>query len=177
MRRRNPVGQEVLQQRLDALVETFDVSTIEPDPLQLVLRFDDPLDQEVAGLIAAAFAYGRADIIVSNIGRVLSAMAPSPYRYLAVFDRADAERRFASFAHRFHKMPQLVELFERMGWALRTHGSLGELFRTCYRAADADIGPTLARFVSALRSGGSSKSLAYLLTSPEDGSACKRMNL
>ena len=176
MRRRNPVRQEVLRERLDALVATFDVSTIEPDPLQLVLRFDDPLDQEVAGLIAAAFAYGRADIIVSNIGRVLAAMRPSPYRYLAAFDRADAERRFASFAHRFHKMPELVELLERMAGIIAAHGSLGELFRACYRSGDADIAPTLARFVGALRAGGS-KALAYLLTSPDDGSACKRMNL
>ena len=166
----------MLRERLDALVATFDVSTIEPDPLQLVLRFDDPLDQEVAGLIAAAFAYGRAEIIVSNIGRVLAAMAPSPYRYLAAFDRADAERRFASFAHRFHKTPELVELLERMAAIIASHGSMGELFRSCYRPGDADIAPALARFVDALRAGGS-KALAYLLTSPEDGSACKRMNL
>lgn len=176
MRRRNPVRQEVLRGRLDALVATFDVSTIEPDPLQLVLRFGEPLDQEVAGLIAAAFAYGRAEIIVSNIGRVLAAMTPSPYRYLAAFDRADAERRFASFAHRFHKMPELVELLERMARIIASHGSLGELFRASYRSGDADIAPTLARFVTALRAGGS-KPLAYLLTSPDDGSACKRMNL
>ena len=48
-----PVGQTLLRERLDRLVATFDISTIEPDPLQLVLRWSDPLDQEVAGLIAA----------------------------------------------------------------------------------------------------------------------------
>src|SRR5438477_9696254 len=107
---RRPVGETLLRERLDALVATFDVSTIEPDPLQLVLRYRDPLDQEVAGLIAAAFAYGRADIIVANLGVVLSRMTPSPYRYLASFDRRDALRRFAGFAHRFHKTPELVAL-------------------------------------------------------------------
>ena len=85
---RRPVRGEILKSRLDALVATFDVSTIEPDPLQLVLRYDDPLDQEVAGLIAAAFAYGRADIIVANIGAVLAKMTPSPYRYLRRSTRA-----------------------------------------------------------------------------------------
>ena len=87
---RRPVRGEMLKSRLDALVETFDVSTIAPDPLQLVLRFSDPLDQEVAGLIAAAFAYGRAETIVANIGAVLAKMRPSPYRYLASLDPDEA---------------------------------------------------------------------------------------
>src|SRR6266576_7350879 len=101
---KRPVRQEVLRERLDALVATFDLSTITPDPLELVLRYRDPLDQEIAGLLAAAFAYGRADIVVANIGRVLDAMTPSPYAYIVAFRRKEAEVRFARFAHRFQKM-------------------------------------------------------------------------
>jgi uncharacterized protein (TIGR02757 family) len=204
---KNPVRQEILRDRLDQLVATFDVSTITPDPLELVLRYRDPLDQEVAGLLAGAFAYGRADIVVKNIGRVLDAMSPSPYAYLASFDRKDAQRRFKSFAHRFQKMPELVALLACIAGAIEEHGSLGALFRQCYRDEDADIGPALARFVDAMiggepphpplrgtfsrrekgvlgkrsppAAGGSSPNAAlrYLLTSPNDGSACKRMNL
>ncbi|MBV8517223.1 MAG: TIGR02757 family protein [Acidobacteria bacterium] len=173
MTRRRPVRAELLKTRLDTLVETFDVSTIAPDPLQLVLRYDEPLDQEVAGLIAAAFAYGRADFIVTNIGAVLAKMTPSPFQYLAHFDRAEATRRFAGFAHRFHKTPDLVALFAAIADVLETHGSLGALFERCYDANDADIAPSLARFVESMRG----KGLEYLLTSPNDGSACKRMNL
>src|SRR5215212_5724797 len=108
MRRRKPIAADRLKARLDTLVETFDVTTIAPDPLQLVLRYDDPLDQETAGLIAAAFAYGRAETIVANIGVVLARMTPSPYRYLQSFDAKEATRRFADFAHRFHKTKELV---------------------------------------------------------------------
>jgi uncharacterized protein (TIGR02757 family) len=175
-----PISQSLLRQRLDALVATFDISTIEPDPLQLVLRHCHPLDQEVAGLIAAAFAYGRADIIVANIGTVLARMSPSPHRYLLTFDRAEATRRFAGFAHRFHKTRDLVAFLGRLAAAIREHGSLGALFRKCYDARDADIGPSLARFVASLRGQPATdnrKPIQYLLTSPDDGSACKRMNL
>jgi uncharacterized protein (TIGR02757 family) len=171
--RSRPLRQALLRQRLDELVATFDASTISPDPLELVLRYDDPLDQEVAGLIAAAFAYGRADIIVANIGGVLARMGPSPYAYLAAFDPAEARRRFAGFAHRFHKTADLVAFLACIARAIAAHGTLGELFRQCYDGADSDIGPSLARFVEALRG----SSLQYLLTSPNDGSACKRMNL
>lgn len=187
MRLRKPVSPEILRERLDVLVTTFDVSTIAPDPLQLVLRYREPHDQEVAGLIAAAFAYGRADTVVANIGRVLDAMTPSPDAYLRTFDRAEAMKRFAGFSHRFQKTPELVQFLERIATVLTEYGSIGELFNACYDERDADIGPALARFVAILRrsagaSGRRSKArdsqaLRYLLTSPDDGSACKRMNL
>jgi uncharacterized protein (TIGR02757 family) len=176
-KRRKPVVPAVLHARLDTLVDTFDVSTISPDPLELVRRYDDPLDQEVAGLLAAAFAYGRAETIVSNIGRVLTRMRPSPYRYLIAFDRASAMEKFAGFAHRFHKTRELVDLLERMANAIAEHGSLGALFRRSYDGRDADIGPSLARFVAALIGERRTPALDYLLTSPDNGSACKRMNL
>lgn len=174
MKRRKPVRAELLGERLDQLVATFDISTIEPDPLQLVLRFDDPLDQEVAGLIAAAFAYGRAETIVANMGVVLSRMKPSPYRYLQTFDAREARKRFAGFAHRFHKTPELVEFLQCIANVIETHGSIGALFEKCYDPNAADIAPSLSRFVQVV-SGTTWKN--YLLTNPSDGSACKRMNL
>src|SRR6266536_1055666 len=147
---RKPVGGEMLRERLDALVATFDISTITPDPLQLVLRYGDPRDQEVAGLLAAAFAYGRADIVVANVGGVLDRMQPSPFAYVSKFNRARAMRDFAGFTHRFHKTPELVALVQRIAVAVRKYGSLGELFRQCYSEDDGDIGPSLARFVEIL---------------------------
>jgi uncharacterized protein (TIGR02757 family) len=177
MPRRRPIPDALLKERLDVLAATFDIATIAPDPLELVLRFREPRDQEVAGLLAAAFAYGRADIIVANIGVVLARMTPSPYRYLVAFDRKEAAKRFAGFAHRFHKTRELVELFDCLAGAIRTHGTLGALFEECYDADDADIGRSLARFTRALIGARRSPALRYLLTSPDDGSACKRMNL
>jgi uncharacterized protein (TIGR02757 family) len=172
--RKRPVSDDVLRARLDALVATFDISTIEPDPLQVVHRFSNPRDQEIAGLIAAAFAYGRASIVVANAGTVLARMKPSPYEYLVNFDRDEAMSRYAGFAHRFQKTRELVELLERMSFVIREFGSLGEAFRACYDDSDDDIGPALERFVALFAD---TKSLEYLLPSPARGSACKRMNL
>ncbi|HEX7190559.1 MAG TPA: TIGR02757 family protein [Thermoanaerobaculia bacterium] len=168
-----------MRARLDALVATFDISTIEPDPLQIVHRFSKPRDQEIAGLIAAAFAYGRASIVVANAGTVLARMKPSPYEYLVKFDRVEAENRFAGFAHRFQKTRELVDLLEKMAAVIRQYGSLGEAFRACYDERDADIGPALTRFVALVVDARAltTKALEYLLPSPARGSACKRMNL
>ncbi|HMC23266.1 MAG TPA: TIGR02757 family protein, partial [Thermoanaerobaculia bacterium] len=133
---------------------------------------------------------------------VLERMDPSPFAYLAAFDPERAAADFAGFAHRFHKTAELVALLERIAVAITTYSSLGELFRQCYDDTDADIGPSLARFVDALlgraavpaavdgrlarrhksaerdaRRMRAGRPLSYLLTSPNDGSACKRMNL
>ncbi|HEY2829344.1 MAG TPA: TIGR02757 family protein, partial [Thermoanaerobaculia bacterium] len=102
----------------------------------------------IAGLIAAAFAYGRASIVVANAGTVLARMKPSPYEYLVKFDRAEATARFAGFAHRFQKTRELVDLLERMALVIHEHGSIGDAFRACYDERDADIGPALTRFVT-----------------------------
>ena len=116
---------------------------------------------------------GLPDIVVANAGGLLDRMSPSPFAYLSNFERAEGGERFAGFTHRFQKTPELLDLLACMAAAVRSHGSLGALFETCYDARDADIGPSLTRFVEALAPSG----VHYLLTSPADGSACKRMNL
>lgn len=178
---------EVLKSRLDELAATMDIEMIAPDPLQLVHLFHAPRDQEVAALLAAAFAYGRASIVVRNVGSVLEQMKPGPYAYLGSprFSTEEAAETFSAFAHRFHKTADLVALLERMSLVLEREGSLGNLFQLVYRNEDPDIGPALSRFVSSIihvegakpLTPARSAALRYLLTSPDDGSACKRMNL
>jgi uncharacterized protein (TIGR02757 family) len=184
MRYTTPVRrQAALKERLDELVETFDIRTITPDPLELVLRYERPLDQEVAGLIAAAFAYGRADTVVRNGGWILDRMGSSPHQWLAEsFSVETAPDAFEGFAHRFHKTPDLVALLSAMAAAVRHDGSLGALFARLHDRGQRDIGESLSRFVAALIAGADPRyanlpSLRYLLSSPREGSACKRMNL
>ncbi len=91
-------------------------------------------------------------------------------------------RRFAGFSHRFHKTRELVALLECIANTIAKHGSLGALFKKCYDETDSDIGPSLGRFVwhvgrASARPGGLKPALHFLLPSPVDGSACKRMNL
>lgn len=177
-----PVAEpSVLKARLDALVETFDASTISPDPLELVLRYSSPRDQEVAGLISAAFAYGRADIVVRNVGWVLDRMGSSPADFLCRFRRARDARRFRGFSHRFQKTPELLDLLHAMSIVVDRHGSLHQLF-LAGDTGEGDVSEPLTRFVAAITDARPlpvqrRRALAYLLPSPAAGSACKRMNL
>jgi len=190
MAHRKPVRKrEVLRERLDQLVATLDFRHLTPDPLELPHRYTLAADQEVAAILAAAFAYGRADIVVRNVGSVLDRMGPSPAAYLLDgFSARDASRRFAGFAHRFHKAGDLVALLAAVAGTLRQNGSLGALFEALDDPALPDIATTLGRFADALveRAGATrgisldesaERALRYLVSSPRDGSACKRMNL
>jgi uncharacterized protein (TIGR02757 family) len=180
---------EILRQRLDTLVATFDFSHLTPDPLELAYRYREAADREVAGFLAACFAYGRADVVVRNVGGVLDRMDPSPSRFLREqFTPRRAAKSFAGFSHRFHKTGDLVALLAAMSAALRRHGSLGALFESLDDPASPDVSATLDRFADALVSFSrhsrgveldekGERSLRYLVSSPRDGSACKRMNL
>lgn len=169
----------LLSSRLIELSESFTLESISPDPLEVVRDQSDPLDQEIVGLIAAAFAYGRADIVVRNVRGIVNAMTPSPRMYMERFRRERARRTFATFSHRFHKVDDLLALLGAISGAVEKAGSLGELFRSVHDPDDDDIGPTLSRFTDQLIEmvPSAPRSLRYLLSSPENGSACKRMNL
>ena len=177
MTAKRPLAASELAASLERLVDTFDASTLNPDPLQLVHRYSAPADQEVAGLLAAAFAYGRADQIVKTIGAMLQQMEPSPSQYLMDFEPAEARQRFAAFSYRFQKTNELVMALARISAVLRQYGSPGEAFRSCYREQDRDIGASLERFVALFADASSPAAMQYLFPAPSRGSACKRMNL
>jgi len=180
---------QALKEKLDELVATLDFEHLVPDPLELPHRYQTAADQEVAALLAAAFAYGRADIAVRNVGAVLAGMGSSPAGYLRdQFDVADGLIRFRGFSHRFHKVPDLVALLGAIATTVREHGSLGGLFESIDDPERPDVAETLDLFADALvdaarttpgikLSGAAERSLRYLVSAPRDGSACKRMNL
>ena len=77
---------ETLKTQLDQLYQDFDISYLSLDPLELVRRYTDPKDQEIAGFIAAALAIGQVDLIRRAVGKVLEKMGPSPHDFVRRFD-------------------------------------------------------------------------------------------
>lgn len=173
--------------QLETLYQTFDLSMLSPDPLEVVRRFPDPADQETAGLIAAVLAYGRAERIVYAVEYLLDLMNYAPYSFIYHFDVERDAKRFDPFVYRFSRGRDIVALLTLMQQALHSYGSLGDLFTAGYRTSDSNTGPALIRFVEtlldypcALYSDGRiprKAGVRYFLPSPRAGSACKRLNL
>ncbi|MFQ5597345.1 MAG: TIGR02757 family protein [Nitrospiria bacterium] len=171
--------------RLHSLLETLHRQPIPQDwilsdPIALPRRYRSPLDIEVVGLLSAMMAYGRVHLFKAVVEKILALCGVSPYEYVANFDPVKERSRFQGIYYRFNRAEDFLSLLQSFGRVLRQYGSLGTLFAALYREDEADIGPTLSRFVAVLSENCPrplTRGLAYLLPSPTTGSACKRFNL
>ena len=70
---------------------------LDPDPLPVVRRYDDPADVELAGLAAAALALGSATLIVRAAEAALAPLGPRPASALAAMDDDGLATRITSY--------------------------------------------------------------------------------
>ena len=106
-----------LRRALDRLERTAPPRRRLPlDPVSLPHRYRDPRDVEVAGLLAASLAYGRADLFLPKVTRVLESMGPCARRL-----RARARRHRGAGAPRRLRLP--VQRRGGRGGAAPRHGT------------------------------------------------------
>jgi uncharacterized protein (TIGR02757 family) len=188
--------------RLDATLDR--AARLAADPVELPRRCTSPDDQEVAGLLAACLAYGRADLFKPILTRLLDQLGPSPAAAVdgiaaALAARADGPAaasevaallaRFAWFRYRFNRPADLAALLAATGHLRREYGSLGARFAALFAGAGggpAALRPALAVFaaelrqappVAALLHGRGPRGLRHLLPDAAGAGAAKRWNL
>jgi uncharacterized protein (TIGR02757 family) len=145
------------------------------DPLQFVFHYEAACDREVAGLIAACIAFGNVKQISESVRRVL-AHFPSPRNDLLNARPSVVRRYFLAWRHRYVDGEDLSRFLLGIRHVLVKYGSLDACFASGYDENHETVLPALEHFVDELRAGcGGHRN--YLLTSPRDGSACKRLNL
>lgn len=156
---------------------------IKPDPLQFVYSYSEPADMEVAGFIASSLAYGRVGQIEKSVSELLGRMGGSPADFIKSFDKS-GRKKLAGFRHRFTDGGSLSDLFELLRDVLVEYGSIEKFFVLGLKENDANIIGALSEFCGSLlerytdrHDGHVSRGLKYLLVDPENGSACKRLNL
>lgn len=166
-----------LRNELETLyVEYNRPENIVPDPLQFVLTFESPRDREVAGLLAASLAFGGVKQILASVQAILNVLG-APYEGVLQARRDRLERALGSWRHRWVTGEDVTRLILGIQRVLAEFGSLETCFACGFRQEDETILPALTQFVSVLRGPDRVSLKDYLLTSPEDRSACKRMNL
>ena len=175
---------------LDRFQRGYDAGRRLPfDPLEFPRRYPDPGDAEVAGLVAACLAYGRADLFRPQIAGALAAMGPSPARFAARFARAPDPAVFSAFRYRFNRPPDLAALVAAAGAVRAAHGSLGGRFAALLaeeRGGPEPLRAALTRFARELRqappvapllAGRGDRGFRHLLPDPALPGPCKRWNL
>jgi uncharacterized protein (TIGR02757 family) len=182
-----PRRQAALRRRLDALYRHYDHRFVDPDPLQFVRAVDAPADREVVGLVAAALAYGNVKQIKRSIAAALAVLGPRPAEAVRRLRPQDARRALAAFKHRFNDGRDVACLFFFLRQMLERWGSV-EAFFCAGLDGGPHLGGALASFSSralSLDHGGlygrgplpKGAGVRFFFPSPDDGSACKRLNL
>lgn len=155
------------------------------DPLDVVHTYLDPKDQEIVAFYGALLAYGNVTTILSSLRKALEPLGKSPYTSL----QKDFEtHRWEGFKHRFTTGEDLHVLSYWIGLAISEAGSLENFFVSTQRNLNLPMKDLISSFVSRLwdlplpahlkkTKEKRTRNLKYLLSNPEDGSACKRLNL
>jgi len=146
------------------------------DPVRFLYRYGDPRDREVVGLVASSLALGNVAQILAGVESVLRPMGPRPCQFLERASRDQLQRTFAGFRHRFIDGGELASMLAGLQAVIANYGSLGACFANAYRPDDDTICRALSAFVTALRAADGGRP-NRLLPSPDNGSACKRLNL
>lgn len=155
------------------------------DPLDVVHSYRDKKDREVAAFYGALLAYGNVATIISSLKKTLHPMGTSPHQFLLALENPD---HWNGFKHRFTTGEDIQVLSYWVGKALQSHGSLEKFFCSTEHPLDASMKVLISDFVKRLWQTPLPKSLTaikkrrernlkYLLSNPEDGSACKRLNM
>ncbi len=148
---------------------------ISPDPLEKLYLFDTVEEREVVALAVSSIAYGRVAQILRNADRLLTVMGPSPRSFLLKTSAGELSRLLGGFRHRFTSGDEMASFLAGIGEVLREFGRLETYFEDCLRRSGDFLGGA-ALFSGGIRgAGGLGKS--FLLPSPDDGSACKRLFL
>lgn len=145
---------------------------IHPDPLEFLYNYPDPLDREIAGMIASSLAYGRVEQILKSVSKVLSNL-PSPRKSLLMLNFPELLDMFKDFRHRFTSGREIAALLLGIKKVIEVHGSLERYLLSCISPSDTTIIPALSKFAQGIYTASDVKTM-YLLPDPAKGSACKR---
>lgn len=172
-----------LKKTLETIYSRYhDPAFLRIDPLECVHTIKGGSQQEIAGLLCAVLAYGRAEIIIRNCNRVLDIMNRNPVDFVLNTNFKEKVSLLYGFKHRFNDNYDIALLLQCVGQIILEYGSIEAFFKSLYKR-NQPMKVTISRFVEEMKAFSHTfcrlekKSFEYLLPSPESGSACKRLNM
>ncbi len=164
-----------LKDNLEYLYKTYNKKEyINPDPLMFLYEFPEKQDQEIAGLLAACFAYGRVEMIIKTVAVILEKMKNRPYQYIVNGSKESIDADFKGFRYRFATQEHLSNLILGIQVVIEKYTSLENCFYTKWKQSDETIVPALTFLTDQIRG---TRQIGHLLADPNKKSACKRSHL
>ena len=184
---KNPI---LMKESLDRLCTNYGSAFLQTDPLRFPHLYKDPRDQEVAGFLSAAFAYGHVSQIFKTLENIFSLFPGGIVNPLLEHSLSHWRKRCRGFSYRFQQSEDLACLLWVLRELLQRYDSLEKSFLPFYNQTKEDSPPlktALSKWVQYLRGRlaaypyrkefRSLRGIHHLLPDPESGSPCKRWNL
>lgn len=164
-----------LKKRLDCIYETYNRREyVNPDPLLFLYDYPEKKDREIAGFVAACFAYGRVEQIMKTVAHILGKLSPTPLGYLMARGKKEMAKDFKGFRYRFASEVHLVNLLWGMKQVVTQFASLEDCFYNGWTEADETVLSGLTYLSDQIRK---NREIGHLLADPCKKSACKRSHL
>jgi uncharacterized protein (TIGR02757 family) len=144
---------------------------IDSDPVLFVHKYRLLQDIEVVGILSAINAWGRRDMILRDINRILNIMGKSPHDFVMSADLSALSENKS--LHRTFKVSDLGYVCKGLRKVYSTHSSMEEYF------AGKNMFEGIKSFrteIIAANEPGEHRSSRHL-SNPEANSACKRLHL
>ncbi|MFN0063148.1 MAG: TIGR02757 family protein [Myxococcaceae bacterium] len=155
------------------------------DPVEFPRRYKRRDDVEVAALVSAALAYGRADIFRQKVAWLLERLGPHPGETVARLDARAVAPLVRGFVYRFNVATDVAVLLLGAGRMLRENGTIEAPLANAL-AGGASLHAALSLWLGQLRDVpmallrkllGPERGLHHLLPSPLGPGAAKRWNM
>jgi uncharacterized protein (TIGR02757 family) len=170
-----------LDKTLDEVRARCDVAArLAVDPVGVVRRYEDPLDREIVGLVAAGVAFGNVKTIRRKLEEILDRVGDPPHAKAE--DAKALKKSLARFRHRVFVGDDIARLMIGARQVQKAHGTLGARFASLLRAKN-EFREALACLVDDIREAGDlrprggRRGPAHLLADPRAGSGVKRLLL
>jgi uncharacterized protein (TIGR02757 family) len=138
------------------------------DPVAFVHRYEDDRDREMAGFIAAQFAYGKIGLFAAFLENLFARMDGSPCRFVGEGDFAHLK----GLCYRFQKEGDILQLFAMLRRIIDRFGGIGAMLEAFY---DGDTRRCLWRVREQLF--GASRDLDFFFPRQSQANPQKRWNL
>lgn len=167
-----------IKKLLDGLYLKYRKKHSSSDPVWNLLRMKNEKDTEILGFITSCYSYGNVALINRFISDFTGRTGHNLFEFTSNYAEHKDKKFLRGLHYRFNTPDDLSELIKCTGRILQRYGSLKNSFASCYDIKDINIIPALTEFVLKFKSGKKpSPGFKYLVPSPADNSACKRLNL
>ena len=172
------MNKKELKELLDTLYLKYKSKHSSKDPVWKLHEFSEAKDIEILGLVTSCYAYGQVDQINLFINKFLKNIDSGVHEFTSNYSEHKDKKFLKGLNYRFNTEEDLSVLLINIRNVLSSYGSLQELFFVRYKESDENILSALKFFTSKLNETSvENSSYKYLIPLPDNGSACKRLNL